>query len=78
MYNACKVENLERLCKYIRERREGDFIETTEWSEECLSFPSISQKELDFLCQLFRGFVLHPNESISNRNGAIFFSISEN
>ena len=77
MYNACSVEKMENLCRWIAERREGEFIEDPKngWRKQCLSFDEISQHQIDSLCQIARGFLLRPEEFISNSCGEIFLTI---
>lgn len=78
MRNKVSPENLIRLCTYIKQRREGDFISRRDHHEHYLGFPlKITQEELNLLAKLAADYLLLPNENIHNHMGEIIFSIKE-
>ncbi len=72
--NTCKPKNVVRLCHYIQDRRDGDFIESRNWKVDYLGFERISQSELDNLCLLAYSYLLEDGEDIMNSMGEIIFT----
>lgn len=56
--STVKAEHLVRLTRWLHDLSEGEMIEDKNYKKNYLGFKSISQNELDELCQLANTYLL--------------------
>lgn len=72
------VKSVERVLHYVRDMREGELIERTNYCKDYLGVKSpIAQWELDLICEMFNKYILLPEEHMYNHMGEIIFSTKQ-
>ena len=69
--NKVKTNHLKLLCQYIADKRSGEMVQTRGYTEDYLSFGSISQSDLDTLCHIANGYILNDDEFAGNSMGEL-------